>query len=92
MLYASEFFKLDFVFMSICRPIFWQLSMCSDGILTNYKFSYQSTEKQVGSSTIYCIDKHFQTEFSQLNQNEFEDCRTETRQYYDEWRQNSIKF
>ena len=62
-----------------------------DGLLTNYKFLY-STEKDVGSNTIYYIDKQFKTEDGQLNQNDFEECRTEIREYYDEWRKEELKF
>ena len=34
-----------------------------NGLLTNYKSSYHSTEKDVGSYTLYYIDKQFQNDF-----------------------------
>lgn len=61
-----------------------------DGILTNYKFSYHPTEKDVGSNTIYYINKQLETEDGQLNQNDFEECRTEIEEYYDEWIQSEL--
>ena len=61
-----------------------------DGLFTNYKFSYHSTEKEVSNSTLYYIEKQFQTKSSQLNQNDFEEYGIEIREYYDEWRQSGL--
>ena len=57
-----------------------------DGSLTNYEFSYHSTEKEVGNNTLYYINKQSKTEDGQLNQNDFKEYRTEIREYYNEWR------
>ena len=46
-----------------------------DGLLINHKFSYQSTEKQMGSNIVYYIDKQFQTESGRLNQNDLDKRR-----------------